>query len=56
MEMDALNKKYENVRFVWTLHITHYNIRTDTTYFRASSRYYGTSRTKRSRSSLTART
>lgn len=40
-EMDALNKKYENVRFVWTLHITHYNIRTDTTYFRASSRYYG---------------
>ena len=40
-KMDALNKKYENVRFVWTLHITHYNIRTDTTYFRASSRYYG---------------
>ena len=40
-EMDALNKKYENVRFVWTLHITHYDIRTDTTYFRASSRYYG---------------
>ena len=40
-DMDALNKKYENVRFVWTLHITYYKIRTDTTYFRASSRYYG---------------
>lgn len=40
-DMDALNKRHENVRFVWTLHITYYKIRTDTTYFRASSRYYG---------------
>ena len=39
--MGELNDRYENVRFVWTLHITHYDIRTDTTYFRATSKYYG---------------
>ena len=39
--MDALNKKYDKVRVVWTLHITYYSIRTDDKAFRASSRYYG---------------
>lgn len=40
-EMDALNKKYENVRFVWTLHISYYDIRTDATGFRATEKHYG---------------
>lgn len=40
--MDALNKKYEDVRFVWTLYITYYTIRTDAVSFRATSRHYGT--------------
>ena len=42
-EMDALNKKYENVRFVWTLHIDeqHYDVRTDATGFIASFDFYG---------------
>ena len=39
--MDALNKKYEDVRFVWTLYITYYSIRTDDIGFRATSRHYG---------------
>ena len=42
-KMDALNKKYENVRFVWTLHIDeqHYDVRTDATGFIASFDFYG---------------
>lgn len=42
-EMDALNKNYENVRFVWTLHIDeqHYDVRTDATGFIASFDFYG---------------
>jgi|GEM_PF-238550 len=39
--MDALNKKYDDVRIVWTLHITYFTIRTDDKAFRASARYYG---------------
>lgn len=40
-EMDALNKKYENVRFVWTMHISYYDVRTDATGFRATEKHYG---------------
>ena len=42
-KMDALNKKYENVRFVWTLRIDeqHYDVRTDATGFIASFDFYG---------------
>lgn len=40
-EMDALNKAYPDVRFVWTLHITYYDIRTDDITFRATSKHYG---------------
>lgn len=32
-EMDALNKSYEDVRFVWMLHFKVYSLRTDATYF-----------------------
>ena len=32
-EMDALNKRYEQIRFVWTLSIGRGYVRTDTTYF-----------------------
>ncbi len=39
-EMDALNKRYEDVRFVWTIHIIYYKIRTDAIGFRASSNRY----------------
>lgn len=39
--MDAMNKRYDNVRVVWTLRISYYAIRTDALGFRASSRYYG---------------
>lgn len=38
--MDAFNKRHENVRIVWTMRIVYWAIRTDTKYFRASSRYY----------------
>lgn len=31
--MDALNRKYENIRFVWSVKIKDVYIRTDTTYF-----------------------
>lgn len=39
-EMDALNKKYEDIRIVWTLYIMHYKIRTDDKGFRGTSNYY----------------
>lgn len=35
-EMDALNKKYDGVRFVWTVHFSVYSLRTDATMFCAS--------------------
>ena len=35
-EMDALNRKYEDVRFVWMLHFSVYSLRTDATIFCAS--------------------
>ena len=35
-EMAALNDRYENVRFVWTVYFSVYALRTDTTYFCAS--------------------
>lgn len=31
--MDALNRKYENIRFVWSIEIRFHHIRTDATYF-----------------------
>jgi len=37
-ELDNLNRRFENIRIVWTLHIGVYNIRTDDVAFRA---YYG---------------
>ena len=39
--LDAMNKRWDNVRVVWTMHITRYDIRTDTTGFIASVEYYG---------------
>ena len=45
-KMDALNKSYENVRFVWTLHISVYDIRTDAVSFIGSTKYYGNFTTK----------
>ena len=38
--LDAMNKRYDNVRVVWTMRIVYWTIRTDTKAFRASSRYY----------------
>ena len=38
--MDAMNKRYENVRVVWTMRIVYWAVRTDAKAFRASSRYY----------------
>lgn len=35
-EMDALNRKFENVRVVWTVHFSVYSLRTDATAFCAS--------------------
>lgn len=35
-EMDALNKKYEDVRFVWTVYFGPFNLRTDATSFIAA--------------------
>lgn len=32
-EMDALNRRYETIRFVWTVHIGRISVRTDTNYF-----------------------
>ena len=32
-EMDALNRRHENIHFVWTVYIKHVPIRTDITYF-----------------------
>lgn len=34
--MDALNKRHENVQFVWRIHFSVYSLRTDATYFCAS--------------------
>lgn len=39
--LDAFNKRYDDVRVVWTLRISYWAIRTDDKGFRASSRYYG---------------
>ena len=39
--LDAFNKRYDDVRVVWTLRISYWAIRTDDKAFRASSRYYG---------------
>lgn len=35
-DMDALNCKYENIRFVWTVRFSIYSLRTDAVYFCAS--------------------
>ena len=35
-QMDALNRRYENILFVWTVHFSVYSLRTDATYFCAS--------------------
>ena len=35
-QMDALNRRYEDVRFVWTVHFSVYSLRTDAVYFCAS--------------------
>ncbi|MBQ7736254.1 MAG: hypothetical protein IJT62_00295 [Oscillospiraceae bacterium] len=35
-EMDALNKKYDAIKFVWRVYFSRYNLRTDATYFRTS--------------------
>ncbi len=40
-DMDALNKRHDDVRFVWTMHITRYNIRTDDVGFIGSMEHYG---------------
>lgn len=32
-EMDALNQKYENIRFVWSVHIRNVELQTDAKYF-----------------------
>lgn len=32
-EMDALNRRYEDIRFVWTVHMGRISVRTDTNYF-----------------------
>lgn len=37
--MDALNKKYENIRFVWEVYFGGFSLRTDATYFTASRTY-----------------
>lgn len=36
-DMDALNRRWENVLFVWTLHFSVYDVRTDVTAFCASN-------------------
>ena len=36
-DMDALNRRHENVQFVWTLHFSVYNVRTDASAFCASN-------------------
>ena len=40
-EMDALNQKHENVRFVWTVHFGGYSLRTDATGFIAAKEPHG---------------
>ena len=35
-EMDALNKRYEDIQFVWTVKVGNYELRTDTTNFIAT--------------------
>ncbi len=35
-EMDALDREYEDVRFVWTVHFNIYSLRTDATFFCAA--------------------
>lgn len=32
-EMEALNRRYEDIRFVWTVHMGRISVRTDTNYF-----------------------
>ncbi len=36
-DMDALNKRHENIQFVWTVHFSVYSLRTDATAFCASN-------------------
>ena len=36
-ELDALNKRYDDIRFVWTVHFSVYTLRTDATVFCASN-------------------
>ena len=38
--LDAFNKRYDDVRVVWTMRIVYWSVRTDAKAFRASSRYY----------------
>ena len=40
-EMDALNHRYEDIRFVWMIHVSHYNIRTDALGFRGTVEHHG---------------
>lgn len=40
-EMDALDKRYENIRFVWTVHFGAFFLRTDATAFIATTFPYG---------------
>lgn len=35
-QMDALNRRYTDIRFVWTVHFSVYSLRTDAVYFCAS--------------------
>lgn len=35
-DMDAMNKRHENVEFVWRVYFSKYNLRTDAVYFRPS--------------------
>ena len=36
-DLDALNRRYEDIRFVWTVHFSVYTLRTDATVFCASN-------------------
>ena len=40
-DMNALNKRHDDVRFVWMIHMSHYNFKTDIRGFRATTEHYG---------------
>ncbi|MBR4578623.1 MAG: hypothetical protein IKO22_03305 [Oscillospiraceae bacterium] len=40
-DMNELNKRYEDVRFVWMIRFSKYSFRTDTRGFRGTSNHYG---------------